>query len=42
LFRRVIVVSVERFLKHRAVNIAVEGSYMLSNWHDREGRLRGR
>lgn len=32
--------SVERFLKQRAVNIAVEGSYTLPNWYDCEGRLR--
>jgi hypothetical protein len=33
-------VSVERFLKQRAVNIAVDGSYTLPNWYDCEGRLR--
>jgi hypothetical protein len=33
-------VSVERFLKQRAVNIAVEGSYMLPNWYDCEGKVR--
>jgi hypothetical protein len=33
-------VSVERFLKQRAVSIAVAGSYMLPNWYDCEGRLR--
>ena len=32
--------SVERFLKQRAVNIAVDGSYTLPNWYDCEGRLR--
>jgi hypothetical protein len=30
----------ERFLKQRAVNIAVDGHYTLSNWYDPEGRLR--
>jgi hypothetical protein len=33
-------VSVERFLKQRAVNIAVDGNYTLPNWYDCEGRLR--
>jgi hypothetical protein len=33
-------VSVERFLKQRAVSIAVDGSYRLPNWYDCEGRLR--
>jgi hypothetical protein len=33
-------VSVERFLKQRAVNIAVEGSYVLPNWYDCEGKVR--
>jgi hypothetical protein len=33
-------VSVERFLKQRAVNVAVEGSYTLSNWYDPQGRPR--
>jgi PilZ domain len=33
-------VSVERFLRQRAVNIAVDGSYTLPNWYDCEGRLR--
>ena len=32
--------SVERFLKQRAVNIAVDGSYTLPNWNDCKGRLR--
>ncbi len=32
--------SVERFLKQRAVNVAVEGSYTLSNWYDPQGRPR--
>jgi len=36
-----VAVSVERFLKQRAVNIAVEGSYSLQRrWYDSEGRLR--
>ena len=32
--------STERFLKQRAVNIAVDGHYTLSNWYDPEGKLR--
>ena len=32
--------SVEQFLKQRAVNIAVNGSYSLPNWYDCEGKLR--
>jgi hypothetical protein len=33
-------VSVERFLKQRAVTIAVDGTYTLPNWYDCEGKLR--
>jgi hypothetical protein len=33
-------VSVEKFLKQRAVNIAIGGSYTLANWYDRQGRPR--
>jgi hypothetical protein len=33
-------VSVEKFLKQRAVNVAVEGSYTLSNWYDPQGKPR--
>jgi hypothetical protein len=32
--------SVETFLKRRAVNIAVFGSYTLPNWYDPQGKLR--
>jgi hypothetical protein len=32
--------SVETFLKQRAVNIAVPGSYTLPNWYDPQGKLR--
>ena len=32
--------STERFLKQRAVKIAVNGHYTLPNWYDPEGRLR--
>lgn len=39
-FLRGPVVSVERFLRQRAVSIAVDGSYTLPNWYDCEGRLR--
>jgi hypothetical protein len=33
-------VSVERFLRQRAVTIAVDGHYTLPNWYDCEGKLR--
>jgi hypothetical protein len=33
-------VSVEKFLKQRAVNIAVGGSYTLANWYDQRGKPR--
>ena len=32
--------SVEKFLKQRAVNITVGGSYTLANWYDRQGKPR--
>lgn len=32
--------SVERFLRQRAVNIACEGSYTLHRWYDPNGKLR--
>ncbi len=32
--------STERFLKQRAVNIAVNGHYTLPNWYDPRGKLR--
>ena len=32
--------STDRFLKQRAVNIAVDGHYTLSNWYDPQGKLR--
>jgi hypothetical protein len=32
--------SVEKFLKQRAVNVAVVGNYTLPNWFDPQGRLR--
>ena len=32
--------SVDRFLKQRAVNIVCEGSYMLHRWYDPQGKLR--
>lgn len=31
--------STERFLKQRAVNVAVEGHYTLPNWYDPRGKL---
>jgi PilZ domain-containing protein len=34
------VVSTEKFLKQRAVNVAVDGHYTLPNWYDPEGKLR--
>jgi hypothetical protein len=33
-------VSTERFLKQRAVSLAVDGHYTLPNWYDPEGKLR--
>jgi hypothetical protein len=33
-------VPVEKFLKQRAVNVAVQGSYTLSNWYDPQGKPR--
>lgn len=32
--------SIERFLKQRAVDIVMEGTYVLPNWYDPQGRLR--
>ena len=32
--------SVERFLRQRAVNITVEGTYTLHRWYDPQGKLR--
>ena len=32
--------SVEKFLKQRAVNVAVIGNYTLPNWYDPQGKLR--
>ncbi len=32
--------SVAKFLKQRAVNVAVPGDYTLPNWYDPQGRLR--
>lgn len=34
------VVSTERFLKQRGVEVVVDGHYTLPNWYDPEGRLR--
>ena len=33
-------VSVEKFLKQRAVKVAVSGHYTLANWYDPQGKLR--
>jgi PilZ domain len=33
-------VSVQKFLKQRAVKIAVDGHYTLANWYDPQGKLR--
>jgi hypothetical protein len=33
-------VSIEKFLKQRAVNIVAGGSYTLANWYDRRGKPR--
>lgn len=32
--------SVEKFLRQRAVNVAVIGNYVLPNWYDPQGKLR--
>ena len=40
IFRRGPVVAVEKFLKQRAVSVAVDGHYTLSNWYDPEGKPR--
>jgi PilZ domain len=34
------IVSVEKFLKQRAVTIAVDGNYTLHRWYDPKGKLR--
>ena len=39
-FARGFVVSTEKFLKQRGVEVAVDGHYTLPNWYDPEGRLR--
>jgi len=33
-------VSIKRFLKQRAVDVVMEGTYVLSNWYDPQGRIR--
>jgi hypothetical protein len=33
-------VSIEKFLKQRAVNVIVGGNYTLPNWYDPQGKLR--
>jgi hypothetical protein len=35
-----LIVSIERFLKQRAVDIVMEGTYVLPNWYDPQGKLR--
>ncbi len=35
-----LVVSTEKFLKQRSVEVVVDGHYTLPNWYDPEGRLR--
>jgi hypothetical protein len=37
-FARGVIVSVEKFLKQRAVTIAVDGNYTLRRRYDPEGR----
>ena len=32
--------SIERFLKQRAVDIVMDGTYVLPNWYDPQGKLR--
>jgi hypothetical protein len=33
-------VSIERFLRQRAVDIVMDGTYVLPNWYDPQGKLR--
>jgi hypothetical protein len=33
-------VSIERFLRQRAVDLMMDGTYILPNWYDPQGRLR--
>jgi len=33
-------VSIERFLRQRAVDLLIDGTYVLPNWYDPQGRLR--
>jgi hypothetical protein len=33
-------VSVERFMRQRAVNVTVDGSYTLQRWYDAQGKIR--
>jgi hypothetical protein len=33
-------VSIKRFLKQRAVDVVMEGTYVLPNWYDPQGRIR--
>ena len=32
--------SIERFLRQRAVDLMMDGTYVLPNWYDPQGRLR--
>ena len=32
--------SIERFLRQRAVELMMDGTYILPNWYDPQGRLR--
>jgi hypothetical protein len=37
---RGLVVSTEKFLKQRGVDVVLDGHYTLPNWYDPEGKLR--
>jgi hypothetical protein len=37
---RAFVVSIEKFLKQRAVNVMMDGTCVLPNWYDPQGRIR--
>ena len=32
--------SIKRFLKQRAVDVVMDGTYVLPNWYDPQGRIR--
>ena len=40
MFPRGLVVTVARFMRQRAVNVTVDGSYTLQRWYDAQGKIR--